>query len=194
MSRRPKRLLLGVTGSIAAYAAADLIEQSKLAGFEVTVMMTEEAQQFIGPLTLRALSGRPVHTSMFHDDAPDGMIHISLAEAADVVVIAPATAHSIAKLAQGMADDLLSCVALATRAPIVIAPAMNVLMYEHCTVQDNLVRVRALGYQVVGPIAGTLACGYTDMGHIASTTDILSAVTCATRVVPRRRVSRQRRR
>ena len=172
----PRQLLLGVTGSIGAYKAADLIELFKTRGFRVTVVMTKEAQAFITPLTLQALSGEPVYTELLHDHTPSGIVHIELADHADVVVIAPATANILGKLAQGLADDLLTCLVLATRAPVVIAPAMNVKMYEHPAVQQNVERLRAIGYHIVEPVWGKLACGYEGVGHLADLEVIVTAV------------------
>lgn len=170
-----RQILLGVTGSIGAYKAADLIEAFKLAGHRVTVAMTEEAKAFITPLTLQALSEGPVYTDLFHDRTPTGVVHIALADAADVVVIAPATANILGKLAHGLADDLLTCIVLATRAPVVIAPAMNVKMYEHPMVQRNVAQLRELGHTIIEPVWGKLACGYEGVGHLADVSVIVDA-------------------
>ncbi len=172
----PQELLLGVTGSIAAYKAADLIEAFKTARYHVTVVMTPEAQAFITPLTLQVLSGGPVYTDLFHDQTPTGVVHIELADRAAVVVIAPATANVLGKLAQGIADDLLTCAVFATRAPVVIAPAMNVKMYEHPAVQRNVQTLREMGYQLIEPTWGKLACGYEGVGHLAELDVIVQAV------------------
>ena len=174
-----RRLLLGVTGSIGAYKAADLIEACKAVGFRVTVAMTHEAQAFITPLTLQVLSEGPVYTDLFHDHTPTGVIHIDLADHADVVLIAPATANILGKLAHGIADDLLTCTVLATRAPVVLAPAMNVKMYEHPAVQRNVERLREIGYTVIEPVWGKLACGYEGVGHLADLEMIVKTVTSA---------------
>jgi phosphopantothenoylcysteine synthetase/decarboxylase len=167
-------VVLGVTGSIGAYKAADLVRLLKERGCGVSCVLTKEAEQFITPLTLQALSERKVARDLFSlEDA--AVIHTSLADRASVLVIAPATANIIAKLAHGLADDLLTCIALATKAPILLAPAMNVHMYEHPTTQENLKRLKALGYQTVGPQVGRLACGYDAMGHVAEVDDIAEA-------------------
>ena len=173
---RQPALILGVTGSIGAYKAADLIEHLKEQGICVTVVMTEEAKAFITPLTLQVLSGGPVYTDLFHDQTPTGVVHIELADRADAVLIAPATANILGKLAHGIADDLLTCVVLATRAPVVIAPAMNVKMYEHPAVQRNVERLREIGYTVIDPVWGKLACGYEGVGHLAELDVLVDAV------------------
>lgn len=167
-------VVLGVTGSIGAYKAADLVRRLKEQGCAVTCVMTKEAAQFITPLTLQALSERKVYTELFDLEEP-AVIHTQLADQANLVVIAPATANVIAKLAHGLADDLLTCVALAATAPVLIAPAMNVHMYEHPTVQDNITRLKVLGHQFVGPQVGKLACGYDAIGHLAEVDDIVKA-------------------
>lgn len=167
-------IVLGVTGSIGAYKAADLVRRLKEQGCAVTVVMTKEACQFIAPLTLQALSERKVYTELFSLEEP-AVLHTRLADQASLVLIAPATANVIAKLANGFADDLLTCVALATKAPILIAPAMNVHMYEHPTVQDNIRRLQKLGHHVVGPQVGRLVCGYDAIGHLAEVEAITQA-------------------
>lgn len=181
---RARQLLLGVTGSIGAYKAADMIEVCKAQGWQVTVVMTAEAQAFITPLTLQVLSEGPVYTDLFHDYVPGGVVHIALADRVDVVVIAPATANIVGKLAQGIADDLLTCIVLATRAPVILAPAMNVKMYEHPAVQRNVERLREIGYTIVEPVWGKLACGYEGTGHLADPDVILRTVNAT---VPRAR-------
>lgn len=167
-------VVLGITGSIGAYKAADLVRRLKERGCAVSCVMTKEACQFIAPLTLQALSERKAHTELFSLEEP-AVIHTTLADHASLVLIAPATANVIAKLANGFADDVLTCVALATKAPVLIAPAMNVHMYEHPMVQGNLKRLRRLGYHVVGPQVGRLACGYDAVGHLAEVEDIVQA-------------------
>lgn len=167
-------IVLGVTGSIGAYKAADLVRLLKERGCAVSCVLTKEAEQFITPLTLQALSERKVSRDLFSlEDA--AVVHTRLADQASVLVIAPATANIIAKLAHGLADDLLTCIALATKAPILLAPAMNVHMYEHPTTQENLKRLKALGCQTVGPQVGKLACGYDAMGHLAEVEEIADA-------------------
>lgn len=168
-------IVLGVTGSIGAYKSADLVRRLREQGHSVSCVMTKEACQFIAPLTLQALSERKVQTELFALEEP-GVIHTTLADRADLLLIAPATAQIIAKLAHGLADDLLTCVALATTAPVLIAPAMNVHMYEHPTVQENIARLKKLGHRFVGPVVGRLACGYEAVGHLIEIEEIVAAV------------------
>ena len=174
MSAGAPEIVLGVTASIGAYKAGDLVRRLKERGCAVTCVLTKEAQHFITPLSLQVLSERPVHTDLFslHED---GVVHTKLADQAKLVLIAPATAHVLAKLAHGLADDLLTCVALATKAPVLIAPAMNVHMYRHPMVQDNIRRLKALGHRFVGPKIGPLACGYDAIGHLSDIDEIVSA-------------------
>jgi len=169
-----REIVLGVTGSIGAYKAADLVRRLNEQGCAVTCVMTKEAAQFITPLTLQALSERKVYTELFGLEE-SAVIHTQLADRANLVVIAPATANVIAKLAHGLADDLLTCVVLAATAPVLIAPAMNVHMYEHPTVQDNINRLKVLRYHFVGPRVGRLACGYDAIGHLAEVDEIVRA-------------------
>lgn len=171
-----KRVLVGVSGGIAAYKAAELVRALTVAGAHVQVMMTRNAQEFITPLTLQTLSGNPVATETFSLTQESEIGHIRLADTADAVIVAPATANVIAKLAHGLADDLLTTVLLATRAPVVIAPAMNVHMWENPIVQANLERLRQAGLRLVEPDAGFLACGYEGKGRLADTEALLAAV------------------
>lgn len=173
---KAKTILLGVTGSIAAYKAADLIRRLKERSYTVPVVMTQEAEKFITPLTLGSLCGQKVYRDLFEEDQSAGMPHIALAEQADVFLIAPATAHVIGKIASGLADDLLSCIALATRAKIIMAPAMNDGMYQNRIVQQNIRKLKNLGIKFVKPAKGSLACGTFGEGHLAETEDILKAV------------------
>lgn len=143
-------------------------------GCAVTCVMTKEACQFITPLTLQALSERKVYTDLFSLEDPH-VVHTRLADQASLLLIAPATANVIAKLCLGLADDLLSCVALATKAPILIAPAMNVHMYEQPAVQDNIKRLQQRGCHFIGPEVGDLACGYEAIGHLAEVETIVRA-------------------
>ena len=167
-----KEIVLGVTGSIGAYKAADLVRRLKDEGLSVTCLMTKEACEFITPLTLQTLSERKVYADLFSLEDPH-VVHTRLADQANVLLIAPATANVIGKLANGLADDLVTCVALVTKAPILIAPAMNVHMYEHPMVQDNIKRLKTLGYHFVGPDVGNLACGYEAIGHLAEVEEIV---------------------
>jgi len=171
-----KTIVLGVTGGIAAYKAAELASQLTQAGAAVSVIMTREAVQFVSPVTFRALTGRPVVTEMFDLASEFSIEHVSLARAADVVVVAPATANIIAKLAAGMADDMLCCTVLATKAPVVIAPAMETNMYESQVTQDNLCELKSRDFVVIGPAAGWLASGREGLGRLADVNDILGSV------------------
>ncbi len=179
---RTPLVLLGVTGCIAAYKACELARHLMSEGCRVKVMMTENAARFVGAATFRALTGEPVAVSLW--DEPSARVHhIALAQEADVVVIAPATANVVAKLAHGRADDLLSTVTLATRAPIVLAPAMNVDMWRNAVTQDNVTTLTSRGVCIVGPEQGELACGDTGSGRLAAVSAIADEVlACARRV------------
>ena len=176
MSKKVKKVILGVTGSIAAYKAGDIIRRLQDHGCDVTVVMTKEAKEFITPLTLASLSGKPVFNRMFDDQQAWSMPHIRLAQETDIFLIAPATANTIAKLAHGLADDLLMCIAVTTRAPIIIAPAMNAEMYQNKIVADNCKKLIGMGIKFVEPIKGKLACGVVGTGHLADVDDIVDAV------------------
>ncbi len=171
-----KTVVLGITGSIAAYKAADIASKLTQAGAEVRVVMTEPATRFISPLTLSTISRRPVVTSMWQLETEFSTEHVALAEAADVVVIAPATANIIAHLAAGMADDMLSCIVLATRAPVILAPAMNVNMFQNAITQQNLAKLKARGFVIVGPEYGRLASGKMGLGRLAEVEQILGTI------------------
>ncbi len=172
-----KRVVLGVTGSIAAYKSADIIRQLQEQQLEVSVVMTEEARHFITPLTLATLSKDRVYLDMFDEKRSFLKIpHIDLAKQADVLLIAPATANMIAKIACGLADDLLSCLALTTKAPILIAPAMNEVMYENGVVQENCRKLKDRGHHFIEPEAGALACGTVGKGRLAKVSDIVVKV------------------
>ncbi len=177
MSPKPKRIVLGVTGSIAAYKAGDIIRRLQDQGCRVSVIMTKEAEKFITSLTLAALTGEKVYSDMF-DENNDAwvMSHIALAREADVFLIAPATANVIGKLSCGLADDLLTCTALATNAPIVVAPAMNDEMFNNTIVQANCKKLKENGFHLVNPVKGKLACGVVGDGHLADVEDIVDAV------------------
>ncbi|MFP7755476.1 bifunctional phosphopantothenoylcysteine decarboxylase/phosphopantothenate--cysteine ligase CoaBC [Thermodesulfobacteriota bacterium B35] len=161
-----RHILFGVTGSIAAFKAAGWIRSLAREEARVTVVMTRAAKQFISPLTLGALSGNRVHGDMFDHHPERIMAHITLSREADCVLIAPATAQTIARLAHGMADDLLSATVLAADRPVVICPAMNTNMLHHPATRDNLERLRGLGYTVIAPACGTLACGDKGAGRL----------------------------
>jgi phosphopantothenoylcysteine decarboxylase/phosphopantothenate--cysteine ligase len=171
-----KTVVLGVTGSIAAYKAADLASKLTQAGARVEVIMTESATEFLAPLTFRNITGRPVVTSMFDLTSEYSVEHVALAEAADTVVIAPATANIIAKLACGISDDMLSCTVLATKAPVIVGPAMNVNMYENQVTQQNISKLKDRGFTFVGPDYGRLASGKKGLGRLVDVEEILVAV------------------
>lgn len=171
------KVLLGVTGGIAAYKSPELVRRLADQGVEVQVVMTAAAMEFVKPLVFQAVSGNPVHTDLLDEQAEAGMGHIELARWADVIVIAPATANTIARLATGMADDLLSTVCLATRSKLVVAPAMNNVMWEHAATQQNLQTLRDRGVEILGPDSGAQACGETGAGRLLETMDIVRAVT-----------------
>jgi phosphopantothenoylcysteine decarboxylase/phosphopantothenate--cysteine ligase len=173
---KDKTVVLGVTGSIAAYKAAELASQLTQMGAKVEVIMTEAAIEFIAPLTFRNITGRPVVTDMFDLASEYSVEHVALAEAADVVVIAPATADIIAKIAAGIADDMLCCTVLATKAPIILAPAMHAAMYENSVTQDNLAKLKARGFTIIGPDYGRLASGRVGLGRLVDVNEILGTV------------------
>ncbi len=166
MRLQNKRILLGVSGGIAAYKSAELIRRLKDLGADVRVVMTAAAQEFITPLTLQALSGNSVHTDLLDTAAEAAMGHIELARWADLILIAPATADCIARLAQGRGDDLLTTLCLATRATLAIAPAMNQAMWHNQATQDNLARLRERNVVQFGPGDGGQACGETGLGRM----------------------------
>jgi len=170
------RILLGVTGGIAAYKSAELTRRLKERGVDVQVVMTAGAQHFIGPQTFQALSGRPVRTDLWDPAAEAAMGHIELARWPTRIVIAPASADFIARLAHGLADDLLTTLCLATDAPITIAPAMNRLMWANVATQANVALLRARGCTVVGPAEGDQACGETGPGRLVEPNEIVEAV------------------
>lgn len=182
------RILLGVTGGIAAYKAAALASTLVQRGACVDVILTAEAERFVGALTFSSLTSRPVYTSLW--DAPERIPHIRLVREADVVLVAPATANVIAKLAGGLADDLLTTALLAARIPVVVAPAMNDAMYEHPATRANLAALRERGYRIVEPERGYLAEGESGVGRLASEERLLDAV--AIEVARRRSLRDQR--
>ena len=168
-----KEIIIGVTGSIAAYRACDIIGKLRKAGNNITVIMTKEATEFVTPLLMSHISANEVYTDMFKLPKVYSPVHISLAEKADLIIVVPATANIIAKLACGICDDLLTNVVISTKADILIAPAMNNNMYLHKATQENIKRLKSFGYKFIGPIKGCLACGKTGIGHIADTDDIV---------------------
>ncbi|HVM95480.1 MAG TPA: bifunctional phosphopantothenoylcysteine decarboxylase/phosphopantothenate--cysteine ligase CoaBC [Candidatus Acidoferrales bacterium] len=169
-----KTIVVGLTGGIACYKAAELVRALVRGGASVRVMMTPAACEFITPLTLQTLSGHPVATALFDLTQESQIGHIQLADCADAIIVAPATANSIGKIAAGLADDIVSTVVLATKAPLLLAPSMNVNMYENPVVQENIDRLRARGIRVIEPGEGFLACGWEGKGRLVET-DVLVA-------------------
>jgi phosphopantothenoylcysteine decarboxylase/phosphopantothenate--cysteine ligase len=174
----PFKVTLGVTGGIAAYKAAELVRALQQHSLDVHVVMTRAAEEFVRPLTFAALTGHKVITSMWQADAYEGgsIEHISEAESTNLLLVAPATAHTLAKFAHGLADDFLSTLYLATTAPVIVAPAMNVNMWNHATTQANLAMLRQRGVEIIAPGSGYLACGMTGSGRLAEIDEIVHAV------------------
>lgn len=172
-----KKIVLGVTGGIAAYKAAEIVSRLRKAGAEVHVIMTKEATEFVTPLTFREMSGQPVTVDMWEKVTHFNVEHIALAQLADLMLIAPATANIIAKAAVGIADDMLSTTLLATKAPILIAPAMNTNMYDNPVTQRNIEELKRRSFHVMEPAAGHLACGTSGKGRLPEPADIVHAVT-----------------
>jgi len=171
-----KEIVLGVTASIAIYKACDITRRLQKEGFGVTVVMTRESQELIKPVVFAALSGRKVYSELFSEPDAWEIEHVSLADKVDLVLIAPATANIIAKLANGICDDLLSCLVCATKAKVLIAPAMNENMYKNKITQGNIKRLKDVGYKFVEPKTGRLACGRIGAGCLAEIEDIVKAV------------------
>jgi len=170
---RGREILVGIAGGIAAYKTAMLVSRLVQAGAGASVIMTEHAMRFVGPLTFQTLTGRPVYTNLFESPEVYHTEHVALAERADLVVVAPATANLLAKLAHGIADDLLSTVLLAIGVPLLVAPAMNARMWTHPAVQANVETLRSRGVRFVGPEEGRLACGTVGPGRMAEPPEIL---------------------
>ena len=172
-----KSVVLGVTGGIAAYKAAELTRELMRNGIEVQVVMTEAARGLVAPATFQALSGKPVHSDLWDASVPDNMAHIELSRGKDAIVVAPATADFIGKLANGLADDLLSTLCLARECPLIVAPAMNRQMWDHPATQRNIDRLLRDGVAVLGPASGDQACGEVGMGRMLEAEQIAEAVT-----------------
>src|SRR3990172_1114062 len=174
------RVVLGVSGGVAAYKAAELVRRLQQERLDVQVVMTRHAQEFVTPLTFAALTGQKVITSMFGGEAPanvdSAVEHIGVAQSLDALVVAPATANTIAKMARGVADNFLTTLYLAATAPVIVAPAMNVNMWEHPATQENIQTLQARGVRVVSPDEGYLACGMTGKGRLAGVEPIAQAV------------------
>jgi phosphopantothenoylcysteine decarboxylase/phosphopantothenate--cysteine ligase len=175
-SLQHKTIVHILTGSIAAYKAGDLVQELRGEGARVVCVMTECAKTFATPLTLRALSGEKVYHDFFSPDLPYDVVHTALAEEADLVLVAPASANFIARLAAGMTNDLASSIILVTRRPVVIVPAMNDQMYTHPLTQRNINTLKEIGYRFVDPVVGHLVCGKEAMGHISDSAGILQTV------------------
>ncbi len=177
-SPHPFKVTLGVTGGIAAYKAAEIVRALQQHSLDVHVVMTRAAEEFVRPLTFAALTGHKVITSMWETDAYEGgsIEHISEAESTNLLLVAPATAHTLAKLAHGLADDFLSTLYLATTAPVMVAPAMNVNMWNHAAIKANLATLSQRGVEIIAPGSGYLACGMTGSGRLAEIDEIVRTV------------------
>src|SRR5919109_1597908 len=173
---QPPTVVLGVSGGIACYKAVELVRLLVKDGFVVQVIMTRGAIEFVTPLTFQTLSGRPVASETFNLTQESEIGHIRLADNADLFVIAPATANVIGKIAAGIADDLLTTVLMATQAPVLIAPAMNVHMYQNAILQENIRKLRRVGYHFMEPAAGYLACGYEGKGRLPEPENIVEEI------------------
>ena len=174
---KTKDVIIGVTASVACYKALDVISGLRKLGVQTTVVLTKEAEEFIKPALFQAISGNKVIThNMFHMPEEWDSGHISLAEKADCIAIIPATANIIGKIANGICDDMLTCAVCATKAKVLLAPAMNEAMYNNKLVQENIKRLKAIGYNFTGPVKGMLACGKEGMGHIQDTQIIIKEV------------------
>jgi phosphopantothenoylcysteine decarboxylase/phosphopantothenate--cysteine ligase len=171
-TKSQKTIVLGVTGSIAAYKSVELASLLVKQDHNVFVVMTHDAAEFITPLSLQTLSKNPVTTSFYDEKENWRPGHIELADNADLLLVAPATAHVIAEMAHGLANHPLTAIALATRAPILIAPAMNGKMWEHAATQENVEKLKSRGVEFIGPEAGMLACGYEGLGRLWKVEDI----------------------
>lgn len=171
-----KKIIYGVTGSIAAFKAATIVSKLKCQGFDIMVIMTKSSQNFINPLTFRTLSQNKVITDIFVEDNEYDPKHVSIADKADIVVIAPATANIIGKLASGIADDALTSIVMASNAPVLIAPAMEERMYTNPITQRNIRVLQEVGYKFLGPEKGRLASGRTGVGRMADTEMIIQSI------------------
>jgi len=172
----PKNIVLGVTGSIAAYKAVEVVSSLVKQGNHVTVIMTSCAQRFVTPVTFQTISKNKVITDLFVDNENYDPEHVALAEQADLIVIAPATANLIGKIASGIADDALTCTVMAAQSKVIIAPAMNDSMYLNPIVQDNLKKLMKLGYKIIEPEKGRLCTGRVGIGRLASVKKIVDVI------------------
>lgn len=176
MKKKNKEIIIGITASISAYKSCEIVRKLTKRGYGVTVLMTKEATHFVGPLTFRTLTSHAVVVDMFDENFEMDPCHISLAERADLIAVVPATAHIIAKMALGLCDDIISCTVMASKAKILVCPAMNENMYNHKAFQANLKKIKDFGCKIVVPIKGDLACGKKGMGHLASVEEIVSTI------------------
>ena len=185
-----KTILLGVSGSIAAYKACELASRLTQQGATVPVVLTESAQKFVAPLSFQALTGQPVYTSLWPQDSASEagviatMAHIGLAERADAILIAPASANCLARLACGLADDLLSTLVLAARCPVLLSPAMNPAMWQHPATQRNLETLRGYGYRIIEPESGRMACEHVGPGRLPETAVLIESLRSALQIAP----------
>jgi phosphopantothenoylcysteine decarboxylase/phosphopantothenate--cysteine ligase len=177
LALKGREIVVGVCGGIAAYKVADVVSKLVQAGAGVTVAMTDDAQKFIAPLTFEALSNRPVRTSTFNLVESSDPQHIALTERADLMLVAPATANTIAKIAHGLCDDLLTLLVSAAACPVVFAPAMNNRMWENPIAKENVAKLEKLGYQFIGPEEGWLACRNVGVGRMSDPEKIVQEVT-----------------
>ena len=174
---RTKNVIIGVTASVACYKALDVISGLRKLGVQVTVVLTKEAEEFIRPVLFQSVSGNKVIThDMFTASEEWDVAHISLADKADCAAVIPATANIIAKIANGICDDMLTCLICATKAPILLAPAMNENMYNNKITQENITKLKKFGFNFTGPVKGMLACGKQGMGHIQDPQNIIKEV------------------
>ncbi len=171
-----KNIIFGVTGSIAAFKAAEIVSKLKSRGFDISVIMTKSAQNFINPLTFRTLSQNRVITDIFIEDNVYDPQHVSLANRAGIIVVAPATANIIGKLASGIADDALTCIVMVSEAPVLIVPAMDDRMYLNPITQENIRKLQGVGYKFIGPEKGRLASGRIGMGRMADVEIVIQAI------------------
>lgn len=169
-----RKILVCVTGSIAAYRVCDLLGELRKKGARLTCALTKGALEFITPLTLRSLSGGKVYSDLFQEY--EGVLHTTLADESDLILVMPASANVMARLASGFADDLVTCTILASRAKVLVVPAMNDNMYRHPATQENMKRLKQFGYEFIEPVKGPLVCGREDIGHIASLDVILAKI------------------
>ena len=174
--QKNKQIILGVTASIALYKACEIVRRLKDEDFSVTVVMTKEAEEFIQPIVFSGLSGNKVYRGLFETPEAWDIEHVSLAEKAGLVLIAPATANIIGKIASGICDDLLTCVVCATKAPVLLCPAMNENMYKNRIVQGNIKKLKSYGYRFVEPRKGKLACGKIGIGCLAEVETVIKEV------------------